>query len=234
MPDWFSLRFLAARLLLGFSLLQVCPAQVPSEILKQLASPDFKVREKAEADMTEWASADREAAYDMLYQHAKEHPEAEVRVRCLAVLRRFVTKIYDSEGEGYMGIRMMDEAMILPDQAEAVAGLRVVEVVPDAPAAKSGILVGDFIVAFNNAGWKQLPASNDFRAQVKSFKPFSVITLKVLRDGKLQEVQISLARRPAAADHFFQFGDMDEINAAEEALREEHFKKWLLDRNKDR
>ncbi len=234
-PVSFTWRAMWLCLGLGMAVLLPCPAQVPEGLLQQLSTDEFKTRQTAEGELTKWAFENREAAYDDLYRQSREHPEAEVRVRCLSVLRRLVGDIYESEGEGYVGIRMKDEAMRLPGRGEEpVAVLQVVEVMPDSPAAKGGLLVGDSIISLEQAGWKNLPASDDFRNRIKSIKPRSLVTLQVLREGKVVEVQIRLARRPAAAENPFEMPTQDQIDAMEDALRDKHFKKWLLDRGNAR
>jgi hypothetical protein len=231
----FPRKAFTACIFLGLALLLPCPAQVPVDLLKHLAAEEFKSRQAAEEGLTKWAFDNREPAYDLLYRHSREHPDAEVRVRCLSVLRRLVSDIYEFEGEGYVGIRMKDEAMLLPGQGEEpVAVLQVMDVMPDSPAAKGGLLAGDTIVSLQQAGWKRLPASDDFRNRIKSIKPRSLVTLQVLREGQLVEIEIRLARRPAAAENPFVMPDQDQIKAMEEVLREEHFKKWLLDRRNGR
>jgi hypothetical protein len=223
-----------ACLLLGLVLWIPCSAQVPDALLKQLADEEFKARQAAEEELTGWAFENREAAYEALYRVAREHPDAEVRVRCLAILRTLVRDMYDSEGEGYVGIRMMDAVVRLPGRKEDVAVLQVREVMADSPAAKGGLLVGDSIVSLEQAGWKRLPASDDFRNRIKSIKPRSVVTLQVLRGGEMVDIRIRLARRPAAAENPFELPDQERIDATEDVLREEHFKKWLLDRRNGR
>lgn len=221
--------------LLGLILLVPCVAEIPAALLKQLAADEFKLRQSAEKELTDWAFDNREAAYHTLFQHSREHTDAEVRVRCLSILRRLVGDVYDSEGEGYVGIRMKDETMQLPGQEEvAVAVLQVLEVMPDSPAAKGGLLVGDTIVSLEQAGWKRLPASDDFRNRIKSIQPRSLVTLQVLRGREMKDIQIRLARRPAAAENPFEIPNQEQINAVEEVQREEHFKKWLLDRRNGR
>lgn len=224
----------AAWLIVFFTVGTHCFAEIPEVLLKQLSSDDFKARQSAEEDLAVWAFDNREVAYDKLYQHAKEHPVAEIRVRCLSVLRQLVNDIYDSEGEGYVGIRMQDVTMRLPDQRKPVAVLEIVEVVADSPASKGGLLVGDVILSLEQEEWKSLPASEDFRNRVKSFKPRSEINLKVLREKEIIEIKVRLARRPAALEQIFEMPGQQRVDAMEKELREEHFKKWLLDRRNDR
>jgi hypothetical protein len=218
-------------LLLGMIWLVPCHAQIADALLKQLAAEEFKTRQAAEEELTLWAFDNPGIAYDVLYRHSRDHADAEVRVRCLSILRRLFGDIYDSQGEGYMGIRMLDEAMRLPGQGELeVAVLLVADVMKDSPAEKGGLLAGDAIVSLEKAGWKGLPASDDFRNRIKAIPPRSLVTLQVLREGKIIDIQIRLARRPAAVENPFEMPDQERINAMEEVRREEHFKKWLLDR----
>lgn len=217
-----------------FALLLPCSGQLTEDTLGKLASDDFKVREQAEQDLTQWAFENREKADEDLLRHTREHPVAEVRIRCLSVLKRVVLDGYDADGEGYVGIRMMDEVVRLPDQEEPVAGLLVSTVMPDSPAAKGGLQDGDYILALDKAAWKGMPASEDFRSRVKAMKPRTEVVLKVLRGKELLEIRVRLARRPAALENPFDMPDQERIDALENERKEEYFKKWLLQRRNGR
>ena len=209
-------------------------AQLPETILKDLVSEDFSKRETAQDSLSDWAADHEENAPDYLYQLSREHPEAEVRVRSLEVLRRIVRQIYEAEGEGYVGIRMQDEMVQLPGQNQETPVVRVFEVMPDSPAAVGGLMVGDVIYSLNGKRFQQMSATEGLRSTIKSIKPHTEITLQVLRGKDLVEIRVKLARRPAAAENPFDMPDQHEIEAVENQSREAHFRKWLLDRSKAR
>ncbi|MCS7038306.1 MAG: PDZ domain-containing protein [Anaerolineae bacterium] len=75
----------------------------------------------------------------------------------------------------------------------------IVEVVPDSPAAQAGLRVGDRIVAVDG---ERLSLTADLAERIAGYRPGDTVTLTVLRDGREQEVEVTLGRhpeRPAAA-----------------------------------
>lgn len=96
---------------------------------------------------------------------------------------------------GFLGIQMqeVDEKLAksfnLPDQN----GVLVAEVVPEGGAQKGGIKNGDVIVALNG---KRIEDMAVFRDSVASMPPGTKVKLQVVRNGKSQDMEITLAERP--------------------------------------
>src|SRR6187200_1026671 len=76
-----------------------------------------------------------------------------------------------------------------------VRGALVNSVTAGSPADKAGIRRGDVITAVNGAAIKD---SNDLRNDVAQMAPGSAAKLTVLRDGKEQSLNVTLAEREAA------------------------------------
>jgi Do/DeqQ family serine protease len=68
-------------------------------------------------------------------------------------------------------------------------GVFVAEVAPGGPAERAGIRPNDVIVGFNG---ERVDEMNQFRIRVSSTPPGSEVTLRVLRDGREQEVRLRL------------------------------------------
>ena len=230
-----ALRIMAARCLKPLvvaicfcSLIQA--AEIPAKPLADLVSEEFRTREQAQASILEWARETPEAAIESLYMHAVAAEEPEVRERCLAVLRELVGDEYSRDGEGFIGVRMLDEQADVPGDAKPRAVVRVSFVMPKSPAEKAGLKNNDLIVAVEGKFWHMLPVILPFSDEIKKHKPGTRIRLTILRDGKLMEVPVVLARRPIEADNpFLDHGPLN-LEAAEAAAREAFFQRWLKNR----
>jgi serine protease Do len=89
---------------------------------------------------------------------------------------------------GYLGI-------LLSPPEQAAAGIMVRDVAPDSPAAKAGVKNGDHIVKLGDEETRDV---EKFLRDVASKKPGEKLTLVVLRDGKEQNLTVTLGERPSA------------------------------------
>jgi S1-C subfamily serine protease len=104
--------------------------------------------------------------------------------------------------KGYLGVTT---APLTPNLAQelrvnATEGVIVVEVIPDGPAADAGLRglqrdnqVGDIILGIDD---KKIKDPGDLGRAVGSHKPGEKITLKLLRNGQEQNIEIALGDRP--------------------------------------
>jgi putative serine protease PepD len=72
------------------------------------------------------------------------------------------------------------------------AGVEVTSVVSSSPAADAGVQSGDVIVGYDG---QDVSSSAQLRALVDEGKPGDAVTLKLLRDGKTVEVDVTLGTR---------------------------------------
>jgi serine protease DegQ len=96
---------------------------------------------------------------------------------------------------GYIGIQTQE---MTPEAAESVKlgktlGVLIAGVERNGPAEKAGVKPGDVLVAVNATATPDAPAMLDAVAELK---PGSRATLKLRRDQKELEVQVTVARRP--------------------------------------
>ncbi len=96
---------------------------------------------------------------------------------------------------GFLGIQMQDvdeklaKSFNLPDQK----GILVSEVVRGGGAEKGGIQTGDVIVAING---KKIEDMSVFRDSVAAMPPGTKVKLQIVRAGKSQDMELTLAERP--------------------------------------
>lgn len=205
-------------------------AELPAVPFSNLKSEDFRTRETAQAELLAWARKQPEAATRELLRQSSIAEDPETRERCLAVLRDLVGDEYLKEGEGYIGIRMQDEVAVIPGSANPCAVIRVMQVVPDSAAQRAGLQINDLIASLNGQGWNGGVASVPFGAKIRQMKPNAEVRLKVLREGKLLDIDVKLGRRPLNADNPFLDDRQLDLEAAERAAKEAYFRRWLEER----
>ncbi len=96
---------------------------------------------------------------------------------------------------GYLGLAAQD---VTPDMAELLGlkndkGIIITTIVKDSPADKAGLMSHDIILEMDG---KQIKTYDDFRNDVANMKPDSKIDLTISREGKTQNITVTLAERP--------------------------------------
>jgi serine protease Do len=97
---------------------------------------------------------------------------------------------------GYLGILPQDVTPALAKSFNTTdtSGALVGEVTPDSPAAHSGLKQGDIIVAVNG---QPVEDANQLRSRIGVMDPNSTVTLKVRRNGSMQDVAVTLGEFPS-------------------------------------
>lgn len=170
---------------------------------------------------------------DALFGISRTNGDPEVRERCLAILRELVNDEYLKEGEGFIGIRMREEAAHVPGDPKQRTVIRVIQVVPDSAAHKAGVKLNDLIAGLDDEVWHGESALLPFSNQIRQHKPGSRVMLRILRDGKMIDLEVKLGRRPLGADHPFLDQRQADLDAAEKAAMDAYFRRWL-ERRKSR
>jgi C-terminal processing protease CtpA/Prc len=207
--------------ILGLSL------ELPTKTLVDLSSSEFHKREAAQSELLVWSRRQHEPAMEELFSQSQAAVDPEVRQRCLNVLRELVMDEYSKEGEGFIGIAMKDEISDVPNDPKARKVIRVTEVRQNTPARRAGILMNDLIVGFDGEVWYDKDALLPFREKIRAMKPNTKIVLKIIRDGKVLDCNVTLARRPLLADMPFFNGQNFDPDADERAAKEAYFRRWL-------
>jgi serine protease DegQ len=95
----------------------------------------------------------------------------------------------------YLGIQPVQ---VTPELNQAYeigsdTGVLVAEVVPDSPAARSGMRSGDVIVRLDDA---EISVVEDLFAELREHKPGETVTLELKRDGETRTVEATLGDQP--------------------------------------
>ncbi len=94
---------------------------------------------------------------------------------------------------GWLGIEIQSQLRD-PTQLETFTGVEVLKVVPQGPAAKSGLQVGDVILTIDGV---EMTDANRLIQYVARKSPNTTLNTQILRNGKNQQVNILLTERPA-------------------------------------
>jgi serine protease Do len=96
---------------------------------------------------------------------------------------------------GYLGLYPQDVTPSLARQfgLNKPGGALVSGLKPDAPAAKAGLRDGDVILELNG---QPVESANDLRLRVSQSAPGTTVKLAVSRDGKVQDVNVTLGELP--------------------------------------
>lgn len=210
--------------------LPVWSLEIPAKAYASLKSQEFREREVAELELLKWGRQQPEPAMTELLRQTRTADDPEVRERCLSVLRSLVMDEYLKDGDGYIGISMRDDAANVPGDPKPCNVIRVSQVVAGGAGERAGLQVNDLIAGIEDQFWHEGSATEPFMAKVRSLKPGTKVTLKVLRDGKLVALEVVLGKRPPSLNNFLLNGPNFDPEAIERADREAYFRRWLSQR----
>ncbi|WP_353510686.1 trypsin-like peptidase domain-containing protein [Intrasporangium sp.] len=94
----------------------------------------------------------------------------------------------------FLGISARDT--VTQDGAAKRAGAEIAAVTNSAPAQAAGIKQGDIVVAIDG---ESVDSSTALVAQIRERKAGEKVTLTIIRDGKRQDVSVTLAARPSSS-----------------------------------
>jgi len=197
------------------------------DALKRLGHDQFKERVAAQAELREWGQARVEEAIGVFYKIFRSHEDPEIRLRCRELLKELVLLNLAEEGEGYIGVKMMDQVIMKPG-GQATSAVRITEVMPETPAEKFKLKVGDLVTGIDEVQFGRGVATVAFGQYVRSKKPEEVVTLHLLRNGEAMKQKVELMRRPPFLDEmmFLPFGQ-EFVPPDPKKIEEDKFREWL-------
>lgn len=127
---------------------------------------------------------------DLEAQLAAARQKLEAAARDVAQLssqlgRSAMLRVQNLRTHAVLGLQLQTEPSS-KDQGATVTGVS-----PGGPAAEAGVLSGDIIVAINGEATTGPNAPREVVDHMANVKPDTRITLKVMRDGKLKELQVT-------------------------------------------
>ena len=116
---------------------------------------------------------------------------------------------------GFLGVTIQDVTPALAKEfnLKNAAGAVVADVMPKSPADKAGLKSGDVITQFDG---KAVVDSRRLRFQVAQTTPGTTVPVKVLRDGKVQTLEVAVKEMPK--DDLASNDRKDGENSSDEAL----------------
>jgi serine protease Do len=96
---------------------------------------------------------------------------------------------------GFMGVNIQDISPGLAEKFELKErqGALIADVTPDSPAEDAGLKAGDVVLEFNG---KPVRDSRNLKLQVAQIAPGREVPVKISRDGKVQELEVTLKEFP--------------------------------------
>ena len=210
---------MAWALVLGGGLLSAA-IEVPKDLLGNLSSDQFEVRNQAYAGLKKWSKENKKISPELLHAVWLKSTDPEVKTRCYVLMKDVAILRMFGRGKGFVGI-MMDR---LPE------GIRVRHVVPNTPAQKAGLVVGDVILGVDQLDFTNRPEQQKkrdalalFQEYIKSKRPDDIVVLHLLRAGNKIDKKVILMKRPASADQ----GVFGHQVPDEKAEQDAYFEQWL-------
>ncbi len=114
--------------------------------------------------------------------------------------------------DGWLGVQLqpLDPDLSKALQLEPDQGVLVDEVVGESPAEKAGLKHGDVIVAFQGSPIHEV---KDLTKAVRKASPGDEIAVTVLRDGKRQDLKVTLGEREDRNVFVLRRGDGDDVTS---------------------
>ena len=211
------------------------------EYCRQLMSDDFKVRQKAEEDLSAWAQEkEKEERAEALFQRyvASQDPEEFHRLTKVLLAVHFDLKksSIPQQGPGFIGISMAGTRRFGQNGIEVIDeprdGAVIEAVIADTPAQKAGLMVGDRITEIGGQSIAGDSPSGKLKEMVGGQAPGTTIHLTVVRGEEILALKVTLMNKRAVPElRNFQGESRVDFKKAEELLREDYLR-WLAEQRK--
>ncbi|MDO8453485.1 MAG: PDZ domain-containing protein, partial [Sulfurimonas sp.] len=90
----------------------------------------------------------------------------------------------------YLGVTTADVSDDMSNFYDNIFGALITEIEDNTPASKAGFKRGDLIISIND---KDIKSASDLKNTIGSYAPSKVVSIKFLRDKKIQTINVTLA-----------------------------------------
>lgn len=200
--------------------------QVPKNLLEGLSSEHFKVRESSQSDIEKWVDETGSGAVKAIFEIYQETDDPEVRLRCEEILKTQSDKDYLNDGQGFLGVSLLEVMINLAGDDKPRFGIKLASVMPVSPAQAAGLKAGDIITSMDDQKWNDPGAMNKLIDAVASYKPRRKVVFMVQRAGheELIEIPVILGKRPVEDLDQLYYKNIEEF---EREAKNKHFAEWL-------
>jgi len=172
-----------------------------ADILKNMQDDSFEKRQATSDDLAKWAKENNAHVNDLLdklFLAHKEHDSPEVRVRCHILMKDILVERKLRKGTGYCGVCTLESATTV-DGVRKQAAL-ITSVVRGTPAEAAGLKHNDAIFRVDDIEFSANPnrtAKNQFSGYLKGRCPDDKVTLHLVRNKKVMQVEVKLGTYPS-------------------------------------
>ncbi|RYD84675.1 MAG: PDZ domain-containing protein [Verrucomicrobiaceae bacterium] len=210
-----------------FSANLLTAAGLPAAVFSRLGSEQFAERERAQDELLEWCRKQPAPPVDELYKQTRILKDPEIRERCRSVLKELVTDELLKNGQGYIGVALLDDFANVPGDPNPRNVVRISLVEPGSPGDKAGIRANDVILAVDKDSGPAVRSYLKFQEEIRARKPDSKVKLRILRGAETLELEVRLGRRLLMPENFFPDGRNFDPEALDLAEKDAHFRRWM-------
>ena len=172
---------LPATLLIFLGPVVVAKGDAWSDLSTALGNSDFKLRNKAEADLISLALKEPSASVKRVHEMWKNEEGIEQQERLKMVLKALYQRV--ELGVGISTIEASFDWFLFHDGRYLSAYPQIVELDKDGVAAKAGMLPGDVLLEVDGIGMFRETSVPDLAGYFAYIKPGAEITFKIRRTG---------------------------------------------------
>ncbi len=165
------------------------------ELPALLGHARFRVRELAQARLISGLETDPEKVATLSFDAFSKVSDPEIRMRARQILLEHVSRSNGGGVRGFVGIGLLLHAFF-DKGGEVQFAVKVSQIIPDTPAQKADLRVGDIITGIDDIKLDDKGADQRFMDLVAGKGAGKKVTLRYLRGEEAKEVEIILAPRP--------------------------------------
>jgi len=120
--------------------------------------------------------------------------DVEIRVRLTQVVRLALEDGVYFRPRGYIGMYMVKREVLW--DKKILPAIMIDKVVDDGPCANAGLVVGDYVIGVDGKLFNKEITNGEFIGMIQARRPGDKMTLKMLREKRVFEVELALTKCP--------------------------------------